>query len=285
MNQLSLLDYCIKCEARCCKTGEYIGSPILSEDEAKSIKSNLEEVVSPTGQKYWIITEKDRTNECSFLTEEKRCGIQNIKPLDCLCYPIKAVYEQGLVKFVVDSDCLGSEKLGDQFIENAKEIAIQSIMRFDPKTYQHWLDNNIGWVKKAEELKIKDIKKCFNEERLSYFLRKYGRKFDRKFLTEIGFLVANNLNLRIDESVKEITPREEGNVITAYCFRNTVLEDYHAEGVPINNRKMKTLMIEASTKMSKWLALRDVLKSNGDIELYNFILRVYEACFTKDWKK
>lgn len=155
---LSLLKYCIPCKARCCRTGRLIGSPILSQEEAVRIKAvsrgHLKKILSPTKKIYYILAERKGTNRCFFLAEGSKCKIQKAKPLDCLCYPIKAVYKSdGSIKFITDEKCPAAERLSSEFIKKAKMTALESIRRFDKKTYLHWLDNNVGWVKEGKEIK------------------------------------------------------------------------------------------------------------------------------------
>jgi len=153
---LSLLKYCIPCKARCCIIGRFIGSPILSQEEAAKIKAvsrgHLKKVLSPTKFFYYILVERKNTNRCFFLTKENKCRIQKMKPLDCLCYPIKAVYKNnGSIKFITDEKCPAIEHLGNEFVKKAKVVALRSIKRFDKETYLHWLDNNVGWIKKTKK--------------------------------------------------------------------------------------------------------------------------------------
>ncbi|MFH1211760.1 MAG: hypothetical protein V1659_02405 [Candidatus Woesearchaeota archaeon] len=152
MNELSLLKFCIPCNSKCCKAGKLIGTPILSADEAKKMpypeKTHLQEVISPVGEKYFVIKERKKSNKCFFLNDDNTCRIQNNKPLDCLCYPIKAVYSDDKIWYILDSECPACTSLSKDFIKNAKKIALKSIKRFDKQTYSHWLENYIGWVKK-----------------------------------------------------------------------------------------------------------------------------------------
>lgn len=153
---LSLLGYCIECGSRCCKVGKSIGSPILSAEEAERIRNVaegcLKEVRTSNGI-YFVIKGKEGTNECHFLTNENKCSIQNHKPMDCLCYPVKAVYlAEGSIKFIIDRDCPASAKIGHEFIEKAKSVAMKSIRRFEKDTYNHWLKNNVGWIENGKEI-------------------------------------------------------------------------------------------------------------------------------------
>lgn len=145
---LSLLDYCKKCHASCCKTGDLIGSPILSADEIAKIKdkSYLKEITSPVGEKYWIIAEEG-TNRCHFLNEKDECDLQNDKPLDCLCYPLKATWHNDDIIYILDTNCPAAEHLSADFYEEALKVAKKSIKRFKKETYNHWLENYVGWIK------------------------------------------------------------------------------------------------------------------------------------------
>ena len=151
MNKLSLLKFCIPCHSKCCKTGKLIGSPIISIEEQKDMlpqeKNHLQKIVSPTGKIYFIIKEQEKSNGCFFLNDNNTCKIQNKKPMDCLCYPIKAIHSDKEIEYIIDLDCPASPHLSNDFIKNAKTIALKSLKRFDKETYNHWLDNYVGWVK------------------------------------------------------------------------------------------------------------------------------------------
>ncbi len=148
MKRLSLIEYCIPCKSKCCKVGKFFGSPILDLKEANKIKNYVQEVKLKSGKKYFILKEGKKGNNCIFLINHK-CKIQNKKPLDCLCYPLKAVYSKNKVVYIIDKNCSTSKFIDKKFIKDAKKIALKSIKRFDKETYDHWLKNNVGWVKKT----------------------------------------------------------------------------------------------------------------------------------------
>jgi len=149
-SKLSLHKFCVPCNSKCCKDVGGIGSPILTKkerDEYEKIKkSSTKELGSPTGKEYYLLEIKPGTNHCIFLSDKGKCEIQNIKPMDCACYPIKAVYKGDEIIFILDSDCPASGHLTEEFVSHAKIVASDSIKRFDKETFQHWLDNYIGWV-------------------------------------------------------------------------------------------------------------------------------------------
>jgi len=155
--ELSLREYCIPCKSKCCQTGDSIASPILDHEEVRAIYDKTQqdvfrEVTTPSGV-YYLIREQEGTNRCAFLTPENKCRIQDTKPLDCLCYPIKAAYDYyGGICFVIDEDCSAAKHLTSEFIKKAKEIALKSLLRFNKGVYQHWIDNQELWVKGAARL-------------------------------------------------------------------------------------------------------------------------------------
>jgi hypothetical protein len=80
------------------------------------------------------------------------------------------------------------------------------------------------------------------------------------------------------------SPREEGNVITAFCFRNTLLEDLHSQEVVFNNTTMKELMKESSWKLTEWLIMKESLLRECPL-VYYFIVNFYETLYTEEWDK
>jgi len=152
----------------------------------------IKSVRAPNGHRYYIIRDVD--GKCAFLDADGKCIIEEIKPLDCRCYPLKAVYKykrqitvfldmspeqakkeaqpllfQDLdwnslsqapqeillsdrLKIVVDSQCPAIKDLSPEFFREAIRVSVMSITRFDRITYQHWLDNHIGWLKGAFRL-------------------------------------------------------------------------------------------------------------------------------------
>jgi len=151
MEKLSLLKYCQKCGATCCKASSTIGAPIISEEEATQIRKLfggkvLKLIKSPSGEVYYLPNDTD--NVCTFL-KNNQCILHEhgCKPLDCQCYPIKAIYKEDKIIYITDTDCPAFPRLTEDFIELAKIVALKSIKRFKPETYKHWLESYIGWVK------------------------------------------------------------------------------------------------------------------------------------------
>ena len=86
------------------------------------------------------------------------------------------------------------------------------------------------------------------------------------------------------------TIRDEANALTAYAFRNGFLEDLHA-GRPselttdssysrITDSEIKDLMIEASTKLSQLLQLKE-----EHPERYRMAVMTYNLMFCSAWER
>jgi hypothetical protein len=88
----------------------------------------------------------------------------------------------------------------------------------------------------------------------------------------------------------EFTLRDEANALTAHAFRNGFLEDLHAgKHSPlldqpgfsrITDDEMKRLMIEASEKLARMLAL----KQQNPAE-YDQFIRKYQRTYCRTWKR
>ena len=69
--------------------------------------------------------------------------------------------------------------------------------------------------------------------------------------------------------------------LVAFCIRNnTSLEDYHAQKLPVDNDRMKTLMIECVDNLYYWIAaLQDKKRRKAAIrDLAN-----YAELYAKEW--
>jgi Fe-S-cluster containining protein len=150
--EASLIKWCIQCGSKCCIMGKRIGLPILSKEEAEKYRQigvEIKEEISPSGGKYWVFVEKEDDKRCVFLADNGKCKVQKMKPLDCACYPVKAIHEGNGFKFFIDIDCPAVKHLDRAFIERLKQKALESASRFDKTTHDHWIERYIGWVKNS----------------------------------------------------------------------------------------------------------------------------------------
>lgn len=151
-NKFSLRASCLNCRVNCCQKGHW-QSPILDRLEVdgivslfgEEVRNGFKEVLLKTNKKYFIIDSK--SNGDCFFYNRGLCLIQEKKPIDCACYPIKAINSNSGFIFVLDSSCPASKVLTSEFIKNAKNLALESVKRFDKDTYDHWLKHTLHWVK------------------------------------------------------------------------------------------------------------------------------------------
>ncbi|GAU08878.1 hypothetical protein [Desulfoplanes formicivorans] len=84
--------------------------------------------------------------------------------------------------------------------------------------------------------------------------------------------------------------KDEANAITAYCFRNGMIEDLHAGEASdllkdksisrISNEEMKQLMIEASNKVYGLLKLKKF-----EPEKYDLMIKSYGLMYCRNWNR
>ena len=78
--------------------------------------------------------------------------------------------------------------------------------------------------------------------------------------------------------------RKKANAITAYCFRNTVLENYHSEGF-ISDSEMKNTSIETSARV-EYLMVEDRFDLMKPKDIFEFTLKMaYKNNVVKDLTK
>ena len=135
-------------------------------------------------------------------------------------------------------------------------------------------------MKFLENMNLDEIQALFKKV-LKDILKNNSDEF-----VELMFAFVNTLDyLKPRTNYNKIpTPREEGNVITAFCFRNTLLEDIHSGSVQFGNITMKELMKESSWKVTEWLIMRDTLLKSYP-KFYHSFVNGYEAIYTREWDK
>ena len=152
--QASLLPHCIPCGSRCCR----YSSPILDQEERDRIvsatgKDYFVEVKTVEGS-YFVIGRKPNGEErdvmkepCSFLATDGSCSIQDVKPLDCGAYPLRATPQaDGRLAWLVHKACPAVGFLSTEFISAARELAERSVHRFPASVYFDWLRRFSSWT-------------------------------------------------------------------------------------------------------------------------------------------
>ncbi|WP_157452359.1 hypothetical protein [Bacillus sp. J33] len=121
---------------------------------------------------------------------------------------------------------------------------------------------------------------------MEYFSKYLTEIASSDFRQEVIGILTMGVGLGVSNLQIKPSEREEGNVITAYCFRNTILEDIHANApeTTLDNKVMKELMIESSSKVTAWLKMRDLLMENAE-SIYFIIVNSYQVMYTQHWNK
>ena len=83
---------------------------------------------------------------------------------------------------------------------------------------------------------------------------------------------------------KDFDARKKANAITVYCFRDTVLEDYHSDGF-ISDNEMKNTSIETSARI-EYLLLEGRFDSMKPKDIFEFTFKTaYKNNVAKDLTK
>ncbi|MDO8623538.1 MAG: hypothetical protein Q7R52_04800 [archaeon] len=99
-----------------------------------------------------------------------------------------------------------------------------------------------------------------------------------------------NKNQILKKFNKKPSFREEANVLTYYCFRNSFLEDLHAgkhsklledpQLSRITEQEMKKLMIETSAELAHFLEIKQKHPKK-----YRQIINLFSDGTLRDWEK
>lgn len=83
-------------------------------------------------------------------------------------------------------------------------------------------------------------------------------------------------------SEKLLSPREQGNVMAAYCFRNTSLEDIHASETELNEDSLNELLVDSVERMVDMIQLKNY-HDDKETLLYKWFCLAYHSLFCRNW--
>ncbi|WP_085508993.1 hypothetical protein [Thalassobacillus devorans] len=125
-------------------------------------------------------------------------------------------------------------------------------------------------------------KKAFMDK-LEHFLPNNSKSFLDKMVNiiELGSKMGTQFN-----DIETTSIRREANVMTAYFFRNSELEEVHASNGTevLNSNFLDELIYSNSALFQEWLEMREDFKYNNVRIIYDFILQSYELMYTKRWE-
>ena len=101
----------------------------------------------------------------------------------------------------------------------------------------------------------------------------YPRSFDQ---ADIDAVKGKTLSMKTDASIERLAV-----LFVVNCFRNTVLETYHTDGVPVTDERMKALMKEAVNKLNT--ALHAIF--TGDQATQDAAWEALNVYFPQTWDK
>jgi hypothetical protein len=113
------------------------------------------------------------------------------------------------------------------------------------------------------------------------FLAKPLRGTDEGFRLEIAALLEGPTYGDPQELLsRQPSDRRVANVITAFCFRNTSLENLHAGVIPPTEASILGIKQEAGHNIKNWLIMMDRI---GDSPLYRAIANMYWGFNCHEW--
>ena len=147
-NLMDFFKFCQKCKNSVCCSKPFYAFVIEREYEKiikfckeKKISIDMDKVFldfasnSSNGSKNYLISKKD-TGQCIFLGPDKRCLIEEVKPLDCLFWPLTFDYSADANQIIIYlGDCLfvreiKKTKLLKNWIETQKTNILKGISNY-----------------------------------------------------------------------------------------------------------------------------------------------------------
>jgi Fe-S-cluster containining protein len=176
---LGLWPHCKECGFKCCSntTGS---SPRLNEDERERIEANRGLEHLKKEYNYWVINHDSRG--CAYLTKEGRCWIHDIKPVDCLIFPLDPVYtENGEVYWIMVENCPAVRYLTPEFVAKAIFLGTEWVLRTDRESFdQYWKKHKLSNTKQ-------------NLVRIEQFLSSKPKGFSNEIKRELEKIIGEDL--------------------------------------------------------------------------------------------
>ncbi|MFH1439917.1 MAG: YkgJ family cysteine cluster protein [Candidatus Woesearchaeota archaeon] len=134
MQELSLLEHCLKCGAACCNA-----SPLFLEEDKQRLEKLFPYLKFKDMYSYYVIDQEP----CYFL-ENGQCSIQDNKPKDCQSWPISFNVVDGKLVWTLDKNCPASQHLSQEYLTLAKSIASQIPIRVHERYRQDYESNHLN---------------------------------------------------------------------------------------------------------------------------------------------
>ena len=114
---------CKKCGGKCCRTWVFVNSKEFQElQHVKHFR------IERKGAGYMLYHDR----ECPFLTKDG-CSIPDSKPLDCISYPLRFLYNKGKTEFYEGEDCPFLNKIPKKWLLETEKLTRNELKKWTKK--------------------------------------------------------------------------------------------------------------------------------------------------------
>ncbi|MFW6046634.1 MAG: YkgJ family cysteine cluster protein [Candidatus Woesearchaeota archaeon] len=117
MDDLEILDTCVKCGAKCCKLG---GSNFTTKERNAIINAGYPDHIIELSPNHWEFISKKGI--CPYLNKDNSCSIHEVRPLACRCFPVHPEINNGKKEYYL-AQCPLGKKLQQKIILQMKKDA------------------------------------------------------------------------------------------------------------------------------------------------------------------
>ena len=145
-----------QCSSKCCKSTQ----PVLTSEDFMRIKSNTDKIdwfeeKKENNEIIRLVGKKRESNDCIFLTDERKCEIYEYRPLDCILFPIFLKIKKGEsnkynIRWLFWY-CPLSEKVGIDILKLESRVLVKNYLSSKPQyifEYQTAMYKSGGYKRK-----------------------------------------------------------------------------------------------------------------------------------------
>jgi Fe-S-cluster containining protein len=159
MNSKKLLNTCINCGSICCKI--LGGADFTKKEMQRIVKSGAPIKFNKVSDNHYEFQTNGK-GQCAYLNEKGACGIYNVRPSGCRCWPVEYPdYDKKGKPLFSICDCALVKNLSKKDIEKLKKIA-----RNVTPEISNGCVKNTHLPKKEIDLCVKNYEKTFKMTRI-----------------------------------------------------------------------------------------------------------------------
>ncbi|MCR4284564.1 MAG: YkgJ family cysteine cluster protein [archaeon] len=118
MGDLNILAVCTKCGAKCCKLG---GSNFSTKERNAIIHAGYPDYTKEISTNHWEFISKKGI--CPYLNKNNSCGIYEVRPLACKCFPVHPEIKNGKKEYYLSQCPLGKILPKEMISQMKKDIS------------------------------------------------------------------------------------------------------------------------------------------------------------------